>query len=737
MLETDFPDGKNPEFCAKLFREEPGVWKLKMEQFKRWLEKGKNDPLPEYYGTGKNCSVCGVFLFDTKSFLKHMKRNHGYKIKEKDKLLLKSEKLKGKTQDEDEHQPEAAPPVRTAVPTKAQMKAQDPFDLIMTGSLPSTSRQPPPQTSVSLSSKEDDVDSDLDDSPSSIDRMTKLTKQDKKEEDVKRPESVLIHSLSRRKATQNKKYVEEDEEDVKKKSELTSTSMRKGAQKKRYVGGDEDDEKEKAKVDLISASSKKTTKAKKYSDKDEDDEKEEISSTPPPSSSRRRAISQPEFKDEMVTCPECDFQCLHSKIVQHLKRCTKKMAQTKKSTATTKPSKPQQSPKSPPVITQNEQKSSEPEIKKPKQSDIVKKAFLKKFEAQQKMDYLSDSDAELNFSRKETHGSESDQDKEDKQQPSLKLKFSRKDSGSDLSHFEVSNDNISKDDLDEKESSKDDEPGPDTSLSAILRNINADRAEPKQPPPPKPPLLKSSVIPQISPPKIGAKPDKQDDSSDDEVVPQKSFRLHSFIESLRAMHARLPQRKDDPPRPPPAAEQAESPPKPVITSTESTNLKNKWLQSLEDRSKVKPPEPSPAVNKIQSEIAQMKNKESLIYNKAKLKAYPETPVKASSSSGIKESVSPPPPAQLEEKLTPPEPPRRKKKATIDYNEDEVPAKAKRKNEIKDHQKEEYHDGRPSLRKGNKMIPCPICGAEYAIADNLQKHIDKDHFGETDRVFLNG
>ena len=36
MLEPDFPDGKNPDFCAKLFREEPGVWKLKMEQFKRF-----------------------------------------------------------------------------------------------------------------------------------------------------------------------------------------------------------------------------------------------------------------------------------------------------------------------------------------------------------------------------------------------------------------------------------------------------------------------------------------------------------------------------------------------------------------------------------------------------------------------------------------------------------------------------------------------------------------------------
>ena len=78
--------------------------------------------------------------------------------------------------------------------------------------------------------------------------------------------------------------------------------------------------------------------------------------------------------------------------------------------------------------------------------------FLKKFEAQQKMDYFSDSDAEMNLSRKESQTEESDQDKEDKQ-PSLKLKFSRKDSGSDLSHFEVSNDNIRKE-IDKKETSK-------------------------------------------------------------------------------------------------------------------------------------------------------------------------------------------------------------------------------------------------------------------------------------------
>ena len=551
-----------------------------------------------------------------------------------------------------------------------------------------------------------------------------MTKEVKSEE-KKIPESVLLPSLSRRKATQNKKYVEDEEEEVKMKSELSSSSVRKPTQKKKHI--EEVDEKEKNKIDFISVSSKKAPKQKKYTEEDEGNE--QISTAPTSSSSRRRANTQPEFKDEMVTCPECDFQCLHSKIVQHLKRCTKKMAQTKKLKDAVKPNKPQKTDKVPTTATQSENKTSDPEGKKPKQSDIVKKAFQKKFEAQQKMEYFSDSDAEMNLSWKETQ--ESDQDKEDKQ-PSLKLKFSRKDSGSDLSHFEVSNDNI-RNEFDEKKSPKDDELGPDTSLSAILRNINADKSDPKQP---KPPLLKSSVIPQISPPKIGAKPDKQDDSSDDEVVPQKSFRLHSFIESLRAMHARLPQRKEDPPKPPPAPEPSESPPKPS-SSVESANLKNKWLQSLEDRSKVKPAEPSPAVNKIQSEIAQMKNKESLIYNKAKLKAYPETPVKTSS---LKETVSPHAHVN-EEKSTRPEPLKRKKKAaTFDDDEDEFPAKAKRKSVNpksgnKDQQKEEYHDGRPSLRKGNKLIPCPICGAEYAIADNLQKHIDKDHFGETDRVFL--
>ena len=669
MLEADFPDGKNPEFCAKLFREEPGVWKLKMEQFKRWLEKGKNDPLPEYYGTGKNCSVCGVFLSDTKSYLKHMKRNHGYKIKEKDKQLLKSEK-KDKQERPQEEEENIVPVVRSElkiptkaelkIPTKAELKAKDPFDMIMSGSLPSTSRvsRPPPPSSYKYD--EDGPDSDLDDSTDKIDLMAKNNGK--------------------------RENVASDKPDI-----PLPAPRRRGAQKPDYK---DDDEKE----------------------DDDDSEKGEVIS----SSSRRRAAQKPEFKDETVTCPECNFQTVHSKIVSHLKRCTKKMAQAKG-----KPEKARKNatepitstPKSLDTKSKLTSFETESEIKKPKESDIVKKVFLKKFEAQQKsskFDYFSDSDADL---PPKADTSDTDLDKEDKQ-PSLKMKFSRKESSSEASHFEVSNDNVDKDDDDNKE------PQQDTSLSAILRNLNSDRAETTKP------KLASPPIPQITPPKDKSKSlEKHDDSSDEEAIPQKSFRLHSFIESLRAMQARLPQKKDDPaakqdapkffcdtvkaksPLPPPLPESPPKAPSLSITPVESTHLKNKWLQSLENRNKVKPPEPTPVVNKIQSDIAQLKDKNSLIYSKAKLKCYPDTPTKPPPKEPL-----PSPPVRDEEPT-----PVKKIQKTNPKREKEPP-------------KEEYHDGRPSLRKG-KMIPCPICGAEYAIANTLQNHIDKDHFGETDRVFL--
>ena len=71
-----------------------------------------------------------------------MKRNHGYKIKEKDKQLLKSEKREKQDQ---------YPLVKTGselkIPTKAELKARDPFDSILTGSLPtSTIRTPDPES---------------------------------------------------------------------------------------------------------------------------------------------------------------------------------------------------------------------------------------------------------------------------------------------------------------------------------------------------------------------------------------------------------------------------------------------------------------------------------------------------------------------------------------------------------------------------------------------------------------
>ena len=116
-----------------------------------------------------------------------MKRNHGYKIKEKDKLLLKSEN----------------PPVRSElkIPTKAELKAKDPFDSILTGSLPASSniRLPQPVKAdpvsddgkfflINLSFKLlfwfynlETLDSDLDETTEKLDLLSHK-KKDKKEE---------------------------------------------------------------------------------------------------------------------------------------------------------------------------------------------------------------------------------------------------------------------------------------------------------------------------------------------------------------------------------------------------------------------------------------------------------------------------------------------------------------------------------------------------------------------------
>ena len=49
---------------------------------------------------GKNCPECGLFLWDTRSFIKHMKRNHGLKVKEKDKVKEKGKEKTGASKDE-------------------------------------------------------------------------------------------------------------------------------------------------------------------------------------------------------------------------------------------------------------------------------------------------------------------------------------------------------------------------------------------------------------------------------------------------------------------------------------------------------------------------------------------------------------------------------------------------------------------------------------------------------------
>lgn len=258
MQEADFPDGKNPEFCAKLFKEETGKWRLKMEQFKRWLEKGKNDPLPEYYGTGKNCAECGVFLWDTRSYLKHMKRNHGYKIKEKDKMMIKNDK-----RDKPERCEEDSPNVD---------KFEDAMD----------TAQPKEDKTVSKSPDQKNHDSRSKDSFDSIFKGN----------------TSKCNSLDNLLVSESEKN--ESDLDLDKGTTLP-------------------DIKEKNNVEKIEVCAPEIDKT-------------EVARFEPDTAAplRRRAAQKPAIKDTMVSCPECDFQCLHSKIVSHLKRCTKKAAQAKK-----------------------------------------------------------------------------------------------------------------------------------------------------------------------------------------------------------------------------------------------------------------------------------------------------------------------------------------------------------------------------------------------------------------------
>ena len=815
MQEPDFPAGRDPEFCAKLFREEPGKWKLKMEQFKRWLEKGKNDPLPEYYGTGKNCAECGVFLWDTRSYLKHMKRNHGYKIKEKDKQFLKNEKREKQERREENNSSASTAPDQ-----------QDRFDAL----LASPTRVKP----VKVVRQESQVPAD------SFDRL--LSPE---------PSSSTLPAGSESERTEDSDLDEKIERKV---SSRSSTVQSSSVVENRSV--------------VESSSVAETSSVAE-------------SSVAP---LRRRAANKPEVKDEIVSCPECGYHCLHSKIVQHLKRCTKKAAiAKKKAEPQTKQVKKKPVKKQEILEEKNlkiEPKMSvydldiEPEAKKSRESDIVKKVFQKKFQAQKntfEADELFDEAREV-----------ADEDQRSPGQPPLKLRLSRTGGASKDSSFEVSKNNEEED---------------------------SDR------PPhlsPKPEARRQFRLPS---------PDQtistlKDESSDDEGMPEQSDRLRAgFItDSFKPITSTV--RPDSTVKedeysylPPPADKPSNEPKLKVKTKAQikaviddNSSLKNKWLESLEKRNKSRGADVTPQQNKIHSELVQLKDKKTLINSKAKSVLTPgslqhSTPIKESrpvidsSENELNRRAAKKKkinykdadddelvPREAKEPLTKAvigseieldqrstkkskinyaaddvndeevetinaskqkvktkaqskpiikeyevkEDGRAAKKKKINYEEvdeqdlttvkekpsipsnkgktktvleeheigvdqpaikkmkvnyeerdnsseltktnepkQKVKTKAQTKfvfeetekleqtagidllansadskltdSQAKDGEIVEYHDARPSLRRG-KMIPCPICGVEYAIASNLQKHIEKDHFGETERGY---
>ena len=57
----------------------------------------------------------------------------------------------------------------------------------------------------------------------------------------------------------------------------------------------------------------------------------------PPAKRASSARNRQPDEDTIVSCPECGHQCPHSKIINHLKRCTRKMAPSKKKPVKSKP----------------------------------------------------------------------------------------------------------------------------------------------------------------------------------------------------------------------------------------------------------------------------------------------------------------------------------------------------------------------------------------------------------------
>merc|ERR1719210_832077 len=93
----------------------------------------------------------------------------------------------------------------------------------------------------------------------------------------------------------------------------------------------------------------------------------------PPAKRASSARNRQPDEDTIVSCPECGHQCPHSKIINHLKRCTRKMAPSRKKPV--KP-KPVEVDVKEPDKVQEQDKKKEPEVlepqivepKKPKES---------------------------------------------------------------------------------------------------------------------------------------------------------------------------------------------------------------------------------------------------------------------------------------------------------------------------------------------------------------------------------
>ena len=371
MQEPDFPDGKNPEFCAQLFVEEPGKWKLKMEQFRRWLDRGKNDPLPEYYGTGKNCTECGVFLWDTKSYVKHMRRNHGFKVKD-GKLVGISQDVLKRDRIEEQRELERrsmGDGVSRNRPVEASPE-QDPFDAL----IQSSSRGP----STSALKSEEHMDKYLLSDDSELDEDTEDSTNDVK--DIRRGKSVK-ESKSQPVSKHTKTHVINMPADTK-------------ASKKTYdIDGTQ------SSVNIVLQKPEQDVSREDSSSSA--NKIETSSSLEPPAKRASSARNRQPDEDTIVSCPECGHQCPHSKIINHLKKCTRKMAPSKKKAPKSKAKEAETEelekilddnpPEQVPEVTE----PSKPEPKKPKESKtaaIVKQIFMRKFAMQQDDSGLSEED---------------------------------------------------------------------------------------------------------------------------------------------------------------------------------------------------------------------------------------------------------------------------------------------------------------------------------------------------------